>query len=130
MKLTWIIGLLLISGAASAERVVVGANAKNDRIVVYYWVDQDGQRHFTDDPRKAPKAATKRVVHTPQPAYSAPVVNVSAPVGQQTPPLPPSVAPPTSLPPSGLPPVPPLALPVMALPDISAPSTSAPRKTI
>lgn len=123
MKLTWLIGLLLFCGAAHAERVVVGANAQNDRTVVYYWVDQDGQRHFTDDARKAPKAATKRVVHTPKPAYTAPpIAHVSAPVGAQNSPLPSTVAPPTSLPPSSLPPLPPVALPDMGLPSTNAPA--------
>lgn len=122
MKVTWLISLLLFCGAAHAERVMVGANAKTDRTVVYYWVDQDGQRHFTDDPRKAPQAATKRVVHTPKPAYTAPpVVNISAPVGAPPPALPSTVAPPTSLPPSSLPPLPPATLP-----EISATRTPAP----
>lgn len=103
MKRKWVLGLLLVCGGAHAERVIVGSHAQNERTVVYYWIDQDGQRHFTDDQRKAPKNATKRVVNTPKPAYTPPIY--SAPNAPDLPTN--SAPPPTSLPPSSLPPLPP-----------------------
>ena len=105
MKSKWCICLLLLCGTAHAERVVMGPNAQNDRLVVYSWLDGEGNRHFTDDQRKAPKSATKRVVNTPRPAYT-PVYSsvgdnsVANPSDNPTPP-------PTSMPPSALPPLPP-----------------------
>lgn len=103
MKGKWALGLLLVCGGVHAERVMVGSHAQNERTVVYYWIDQDGQRHFTDDQRKAPKNAARRVVNTPKPAYTPPLYSTPA-----APLLPTnSVPPPTSLPPSSLPPLPP-----------------------
>lgn len=103
MNWTWALGLLLVCGTAQAERVMVGSHAQNDRTVVYFWIDQEGHRHFTDDQRKAPKNAAKRVVNTPKPAYTPPTYSVPT-----APNLPANSAPPpTSLPPSSLPPLPP-----------------------
>lgn len=103
MKFKMAVVLMMLCGPAYAERVVVGANAQHDRTVVYSWVDAEGNRHFTDDQRKAAKGSSKRVVHTPRPAYT--------PVRFVNPELPPapvgSIPPPTSLPPSTLPPLPP-----------------------
>lgn len=105
MKSKWCICLLLLCSTAHAERVVVGSNAQTDRLVVYSWIDGEGNRHFTDDQRKAAKGATKRVVHTPRPAYTP--VYSSAGGNSVLPPSPNAAPPPTSMPPSALPPLPP-----------------------
>lgn len=101
MNWKWAFGLLLVCGTAHAERVMVGSHAQNERIVVFFWTDEDGHRHFTDDQRKAPKNAAKRVVNTPKPAYIPPTYSTPVVLPAN------SVPPPTSLPPSSLPPLPP-----------------------
>lgn len=113
MNAKWCMFLLLLCGSAHAERVVVGSNAQNDRMVVYSWVDGEGNRHFTDDQRKAPKNAAKRVVNTPRPAYTPPVYSPTTVNFIEVPQAPNgSVPPPTSMPPSALPPLPPPLAPL------------------
>lgn len=103
----WFVGVLLaISWNAPAQ--TAGRNLPHDRISVYSWVDAEGNRHFTDDRRKAPSSAVKRTVYTPRPTPVY-VSSGSSNGALSLPPIPPPVntaPPPTSLPPSSLPPLP------------------------
>lgn len=112
MRLQTIGVLLVVFGSAHTEQVVAGTYDQNDHTVVYFWVNQSGQRHFTDDPKKAPKSAAQRVVHTPKTAYNPPPF-VNPKLETQSFPLLQNVAPPTSLPPSNLPPLPPVPFPAV-----------------
>lgn len=98
---------LFLSIALLIGTSVGPVHAGVDKIGVYVWVDSEGNKHFTDDAKKAPKGSAKRTVITPRPRPVVVQWASNRPQKGTLPPIPMDAAPPpTSLPPASLPPLP------------------------
>ena len=55
---------------AQIEEVAADPYANMDQFTLYVWTDRNGVRHYTDDPKRAPKGVNPSVVYSDRPATS------------------------------------------------------------